>query len=84
MKRAFALMLTLLSISVLAQEEPQTVTIEVSNRKVSTVCERIVKQTNVRMLLEKTAADVEVSLSVTDMPLEDALTAICKPVKLSW
>lgn len=87
MKRAIVLLLIVVCVSAFAAEQatdkPQTVTIEASNRKVSIVCERIVKQTNARILLEKTA-DIEVSLSLTDMPLEDALTAICKANKLSW
>lgn len=87
MKRAIVLLLIVVCVSAFAADQvadkTQTVTIEASNRKVSIVCERIVKQTNARILLEKTA-DIEVSLSLTDMPLEDALTAICKANKLSW
>jgi hypothetical protein len=64
-------------------EKPQTVTIDMAGQKVSAVAEKICKETGVRILLEKTA-DVEVSLAVADMPVEDALTAVCKPVKLSW
>ena len=86
MRRAIVLLLLVLCVSAFAQEasdKPPTVTIEANKLKVSAVCEQIIKQTSVRMLLEKTA-DVEVSLAVTDMPLEDTLTAMCKPVKLSW
>jgi len=86
MKRAIALLFVLLCVSAFAEEaadKPQTVTIDVTKQKVSTVLEQVCKDTGARILLEKTA-DIEVSLSVTDMPLEDALTAICKPVKLSW
>ena len=87
MKRAFALLFILLCVSAFAADQvadkPQTVTIDVTKQKVSTVLEQVCKDTGARILLEKTA-DVEVSLSVTDMPLEDALTAICKANKLSW
>jgi hypothetical protein len=87
MKRAIILLLTVVCVSAFAADQvadkPQTVTIDVTKQKVSKVLEQVCKDTGARILLEKTA-DVEVSLSVTDMPLEDALTAICKPVKLSW
>ena len=87
MKRAIAIIVfALLCVSAYAQQatdKPPTVTIDVTKAKVSAVLEQVCKDTGARILLEKTA-DIEVSLSVTDMPLEDALTAICKPVKLSW
>ena len=87
MKRAIALLFVFLCVTAYAAKQPadkpQTVTIDVTKEKVSKVLEKVSKDTGARILLEKTA-DIEVSLSVTDMPIEDALTAICKPVKLSW
>ncbi|HET6456516.1 MAG TPA: hypothetical protein VFI02_19090 [Armatimonadota bacterium] len=87
MKRAIVLLMIVVCVSAFAADQaadkPQTVTIDVTKEEVSTVLEQVCKDTGARILLEKTA-DIEVSLSVTDMPLEDALTAICKPVKLSW
>ena len=86
MKRAIALILMALCVGAFAEEavdKELTVTIEAGKEKVSTVLEQVCKDTGARILLEKTA-DIEVSLSVTDMPLEDALTAVCKPHKLSW
>ena len=87
MKRAIVIaVFALLCVSAYAQQatdKPQTVTIDVTKEKVSKVLEQVCKDTGARILLEKTA-DIEVSLSVTDMPLEDALTAMCKSNKLSW
>lgn len=61
----------------------KSVTFYAADEKVSSVLDRVCKQTSARVLMEKTA-DVKVTLSVNKMPLEDALTAICKAGKLEW
>jgi hypothetical protein len=64
-------------------QKPQTVTVSAADEKLSAVAEQICDQTGARILLEK-SADVKVSVSLADTPLEDAFTAICKPNKLVW
>ena len=45
--------------------------------------DRICKQSGLRILMEKTA-DVKVTSSVNNVPIEDALTAICKAGEIEW
>ena len=65
-------------------DKPISVTFYAADEKVSSVLDRVCKQTGARILLEKTAADVRISASVNEIPLEEALTAICKAGDIEW
>jgi len=64
-------------------DKAPTVTLSATDEKASEILDQICKQTGARILMEKTA-DVKVSVSVSDIPIEDALTAICKGGDLTW
>jgi len=64
-------------------DKPITVSFSAANEKVSSLIDRICKETGARILMEKTA-DVKVTASVNDIALEDALTAVCKAGELEW
>lgn len=67
-----------------AAPTPVAVSIQAADEKVGDVMERAFKDSGARILVEKSAADVKVSVSVSDLPVEDALTAICKAGKIEW
>ena len=67
-----------------ASSKPISVTFYAADEKVSSVLDRVCKQTGARILLEKTAADVKISASVSEIPLEETLTAICKAGEIEW
>jgi hypothetical protein len=60
------------------------VSVQATDEKVGGVIERAFKESGARILVEKSAADVKVSVSVSDLPVEDALTAICKAGEIEW
>jgi len=64
-------------------DKPITLSFFATDEKVSSLIDRICKETGARILMEKTA-DVKVTASVNDIALEDALTAICKAGELEW
>ena len=64
--------------------KPATVTVQATDEKAGDVIERAFKDSGARILVEKNAADVKVSVSVSDLPVEDALTAICKAGEIEW
>lgn len=65
-------------------DKPITVTFKATDEKASALLDKICKDTGTRILLEKTAADVKISAEVSAVPIEDALTAICKAGELDW
>ena len=65
-------------------DKPATVTFYAAEEKVSSLLDRICKQTGARILVETTAANVKIRASVKDIPVEDALTAICKNRDIEW
>lgn len=81
-----------LSSAVLAQapkveptsDKPTTVTVSANGDKASTILDKICKDTSARILLEKTAADVKITVDMQNVGIEDALTAICKAGKIEW
>ncbi len=67
-----------------AADKPVTVTVKASDEKVGAILDKVCKDTGARILLEKNAADKKVSVDVTDVSVEDALTAICKAGEIEW
>lgn len=67
-------------------EPPMTapkITFDASGEKLSGLMERVKDQIKARISIEE-AADVKVSASVSDIPLEDALSAVCESAGLEW
>jgi len=65
------------------ETKPASITFSATKEKVSDVINEAFKETGLRILVEK-SADVKVSASVSEAPVEDALTAICKGGELEW
>lgn len=59
------------------------VSFTVDDDKVTVATDEICRQAGVRILLE-TTAEVKITASVTDMPVEEALSVICKIGDLAW
>lgn len=66
-----------------AADAPKLVSFALDDEKVSKATDEIVKQGGVRILLEKTA-EVKITANVTDVPVEEALSVICKAGDLVW
>ena len=67
-----------------AAPKPVTVSVQSTDEKAGDVIERAFKDSGARILVEKNAADVKVSVSISDLPVEEALTAICKAGEIQW
>ncbi|MCE5199195.1 MAG: hypothetical protein ABFD54_03110 [Armatimonadota bacterium] len=59
------------------------VTISADETKIGEVLDSLAKQSKQRIIIESTVKGT-VKLSVNDVPIEAALTAVCKPAKLQW
>ena len=66
-----------------AADAPKLVSFALADEKVSKATDDICKQAGVRILLEKTA-EVKITANVTDVPVEEALSVICKAGDLVW
>lgn len=67
-----------------AAPKPVTVSVQSTDEKAGDVIERAFKDAGARILVEKNAADVKISVSISDLPVEEALTAICKAGEIQW
>lgn len=64
-------------------DAPKLVSFALDDEKVSKATDDIVKQAGVRILLEKTA-EVKITANVKEVPVEEALSVICKAGDLVW
>lgn len=66
-----------------AADAPKLVSFALDDEKLSKATDEICKQVGVRILLEKTA-EVKITAHVTEVPVEEALSVICKVGDLAW
>ena len=66
-----------------AEKEEVKVSVAVKDAKVGEVLESLAKQSKEKIIVESTVKG-KVTLTVNDLPLESALTALCKSGKFEW
>jgi len=66
------------------KESEAKVSISAKGSKLTEVLDSLAKQSNQRIVVESTVKGTLGSLSLSDVTLESALTAVCKAGKVEW